>query len=122
MTPTSAQTAAQAKEGTAEHRRAQRKDVSVGGLVIHGRSAQAEPCVIRDISATGARVKLKSVQFLSRPLYLVIAKTGAAFEADVAWCREAEIGLSFKARLNLADPRSDIERTAARLWQAMPKR
>ncbi|HEX2562071.1 PilZ domain-containing protein [Phenylobacterium sp.] len=111
-----------AKAGSAEHRRAPRRDVSVAGLLLHGRSTQAEPCTIRDVSATGARVKLKSAQLLSRPIYLLIAKTGAAFEADIAWCRDAEIGLSFKARLNLADPRSDIERTAARLWQAMPKR
>lgn len=122
MSQAPAPTAAKAAQSSAEHRRAPRKEVLVGGLVIHGRSAQAEPCVIRDVSATGARVKLKSVQFLSRPLYVVIAKTGAAFEAEIAWCRKAEIGLSFKARLNLADPRSDIERTAARLWQAMPKR
>lgn len=122
MSHSPAQTAAKPAPSSSEHRRAPRRDVLVGGLLIHGRAAQAEPCVIRDISATGARVKLKSVQFLSRPLYVVIAKTGAAFEADIAWCREAEIGLSFKARLNLADPRSDIERTAARLWQAMPKR
>lgn len=116
------QTAAKAATSSSEHRRAERRDVLLNGLLIHGRAAQAEPCVIRDVSATGARVKLKSVQFLSRPLYVVIARTGAAFEAEVAWCREAEIGLSFKARLNLADPRSDIEKTAARLWQAMAKR
>lgn len=116
------QTADTVATRSSEHRRAERRDVLLNGLLIHGRSAQAEACVIRDVSTTGARVKLKSVQFLSRPLYVVIARTGAAFEADVAWCREAEIGLAFKARLNLADPRSDIEKTAARLWQAMPKR
>lgn len=122
MTRPPVQTVASPAPSASEHRRAPRRDVLVSGLLIHGRAAQAEPCVIRDVSATGARVKLKSVQFLSRPLYVVIAKTGAAFEADIAWCREAEIGLSFKARLNLADPRTDIERTAASLWQAMPKR
>lgn len=106
----------------AEHRRAPRRDVAVAGLVLHGRAAQPETCVIRDVSATGARVKLKAAQLLSRPVYLVIAKTGAAFEADIAWCRDAEIGLSFKSRLNLTDPRSEVERTAARLWQALPKR
>lgn len=122
MSQSPIQTAAKAAPSSAEHRRAPRRDVLLSGLVIHGQPAQAEPCVIRDVSATGARVKLKTMQFLSRPLYVVIAKTGAAFEADIAWCREAEIGLSFKSRLNLADPRSDIERAAARLWQAMPKR
>lgn len=106
----------------ADFRRAPRREVSVAGLVLHGPATRPEPCTIRDVSATGVRVRLKSAQLLSRPVYLVIAKTGAAFEAEIAWCRDAEIGLSFKARLNLTDPRSDVERTAARLWQAMPKR
>jgi hypothetical protein len=113
---------ARAESNPADHRRAPRRDVSVAGLVLHGPATRPEPCLIRDVSATGARVKLKSAQLLSRPVYLVIAKTGAAFEADIAWCRDTEIGLSFKARLNLTDPRSDVERTAARLWQATSKR
>src|SRR5690606_35974604 len=111
-----------AKIDPVEQRRAPRRDVSVAGLVLHGPATQAEPCVIRDVSATGARVRLKAAQLLSRPVYLVIVKTGLAFEADIAWCRDAEIGLQFKSRLILTDPRSDVERTAARLWQAASKR
>lgn len=90
----------------------------MGGLLVHGRALQTVGCTIRDVSATGARVKLKTPEILSRPVHLIIGKTGAAFQAEIAWCRDSELGLAFKGRLNLADPKSDLEMTMARLWKA----
>jgi hypothetical protein len=101
-----------------EHRRAPRQEVAVRGLLVHGRPLQAIACTIRDVSATGARVKLKASEFLSRPVYMVIAKTGAAFQAEIAWSRDGELGLAFKGRLDLAAPKTELEVAMARLWKA----
>lgn len=105
----------------AEHRRAPRREVLLHGLLIHGPSAQTAACVVRDVSVTGARVRLRAPQLLSRPLHLLIAKNGAGFQAEIAWCKDGELGLVFKSRLNLAEPTSEIEKTAGRLWQTMKR-
>ncbi|HEY9217506.1 MAG TPA: PilZ domain-containing protein [Phenylobacterium sp.] len=109
-------------KATTNHRRAPRQSVLTKGLLIHGRSSLSVPCTIRDVSSLGARVKLSTPEILSRPIYLVIVRNGAAFEAEIAWAKSGELGLQFKGRLNLGAPKTDIEKIAAGLWQAQPQK
>lgn len=103
-----------------DHRRAPRRGVVTHGVLIHSRALQGVRCTIRDVSSTGARIRLKAPEILSRPLHLVIDQTGAAFEAEIAWARAGEIGLSFKRRLNLTEAKSELEKSMLRCWKAMP--
>jgi hypothetical protein len=105
---------------SSDHRRAPRRQVATPGLLIHGRSLNGLRCTVRDVSGTGARVKLKSSEILSRPLFLIIDQAGAAFTADIAWARNGELGLAFKDRLNLLEPKSDLEKSLFRGWKSSP--
>ena len=52
-------------------------------------------CTIRDLSDTGARIALKSGQYVSRHVFLVHSRSGLAFEAEVTWMRPPLCGLKF---------------------------
>ncbi|HEY9216503.1 MAG TPA: PilZ domain-containing protein [Phenylobacterium sp.] len=105
-----------------EQRRIPRHEVRTAGFLVHGRSLDSAPCVLRNVSPLGARVRLKAPQFLSRPLYLVIVQTGSAFEAKIIWSRGGELGLSLQRRLDLETPKSEAEWAARRIWRRhMPR-
>ena len=60
----------------------------VGGLVL-------------DVSATGARVRLNTGAFLANHCVMTTALFGEAVPSRIIWRRGAEIGLRFKATLNI---------------------
>ena len=100
-----------------EQRRIPRHEVRTAGILIHGRSLESAPCILRNVSPLGARVRLKAPQFLSRPLFLLIMRTGSAFEAKIIWSRGGELGLALKSRLDLESPKSEAEWAARKLWR-----
>jgi hypothetical protein len=56
---------------------------------------------IVDISAGGARVRLGRADALPQQLVLVDLTEGLAFEAEIAWRKDTEIGLKFLRRHDL---------------------
>jgi hypothetical protein len=56
-------------------------------------------CAIRDITATGARIKLQSIhQTLPSNVLLIDVRGGTAYAAEIAWSRPPEFGLHFTER------------------------
>jgi hypothetical protein len=64
-----------------------------GRVVFSGRSEA--PCVIKDLSDSGARIVLEGEASLPPQVTLVIATTGSRKEASVVWQVDREVGLSF---------------------------
>ena len=52
-------------------------------------------CIVRDISASGARVALDNASELPGEVILVIDQAGRRYRARVAWRSETEAGLCF---------------------------
>jgi hypothetical protein len=95
-----------------------RQRVLLGGIVIFGPALMTRDCAVRDLTDFGARIKLTGAHDITAPIALLVATTGAAYDCDAIWREGEEIGLSFTRRLDLTEPKSEIEKTARRLWLA----
>jgi len=100
----------------AERREELRRRVLLTGILIHGPADLTVDCAIRDLTDSGARVRLGAPDDLSQPLMLLVCRSGEAFEGEIAWRRGKEIGLSFLRRCDLTAPLTGREATARRLW------
>lgn len=82
-----------------EKRKTARRRTILAGKIVHGNGAFSTSCTIRDMTETGARVKIPSLHInLPNAVFLIDIRQGAAYESDVAWSRPPELGLHFTAR------------------------
>jgi hypothetical protein len=103
-------------ENPSDHRRAQRQRSFLGGKLVYGDGAFTLDCVVRDITTTGARVKVPEGQAVPDTVFLVEMRSGIAYEARVAWKRHPEIGLEFVHQHGLAEASTPHMMILKRLW------
>ena len=77
-----------------------RQRVLLGGRIVFGQDFTCE-CTIRDLSETGARVRVPPGASLPNEFVLVDLPHGRAFEATVAWRRDEHLGVAFRAAHDL---------------------
>lgn len=79
-------------------------------------------CIIRDLSPSGARVRLSGPEPLPRIVWLVDICRGQAFEARVVWARDRDAGLKFLQMRDLNDERSPEFKAMRQLWlECLPR-
>lgn len=76
----------------------------MGGLLVFGLPLQAYDCGIKNISETGARIRLPSPVRPPAEVWLIDIGSGAAYGAKVSWRSLQEFGLKFYARHELKHP------------------
>lgn len=86
---------AMAKSMRKKTRSADRKTTYRFGRVLNG-NREEHPCILRDLSATGARVVFEGEPALSQTVTLRIELTGERRRARVVWQKEREAGLDFE--------------------------
>ncbi len=99
-----------------ERRQAPRRRTLLGGIVIHGPAGMTLDCAIRNLSDSGARIRITGHEALGRPVALLAYSLDQAFEADVVWQHDSEAGLAFTRPLDLHNPETELAKTARRLW------
>jgi hypothetical protein len=106
-----------------ENRRiASRSRTLLAGKIIIGEGLISPDCVIRDLSSSGARVRISAETDLPPTVRLLVIKEGLLFEANVAWRRDDQTGLVFVGQCDL---RSDVDpaRSGVRaLWAQLTDR
>ncbi|HEY0265116.1 MAG TPA: PilZ domain-containing protein [Rhizomicrobium sp.] len=80
----------------AERRKA-RKRTLLSGTVTHSQGRFSFPCTIRDVSASGARIAFARGSVLPGEIYLIDRRNNVGHRCAVAWVRDAEAGLAFRA-------------------------
>jgi hypothetical protein len=85
-----------------QRRGVRRPRVLLGGKLVFGRSEYTADCTIRDLTETGARVRLSSAVMVHDPIWLLNFSTGIAYKARVAWRSPREFGLTFDQSTDLA--------------------
>jgi len=83
--------------------RAPRKKTYLFGLLVHGNGVFTIECIVRNISAGGAKVTLAQRQPLPGNLYLIVVKYGLACRAEIAWLSFPARGLKFADMHFVAD-------------------
>lgn len=76
-----------------------------GKLVFHNRAAIID-CTIRDLTSSGARVRIRETPELPLELELLIPSQMLIFPATRLWQRGADVGLRFIGPARAAPPRN----------------
>jgi hypothetical protein len=105
-----------------DSRSARRNRVLMDGAVVYAQGARSLDCTIRDLSETGARVRLSGPEPVPEQIMLIQMRTGIAYEATVAWARGRDLGLTFVAAHPLDENCPHALAPLRRLWLARQPR
>ncbi|HEY5006528.1 MAG TPA: PilZ domain-containing protein [Caulobacteraceae bacterium] len=89
------------------------------GKIIIGDGRESHECVVRNLSATGAHVRIAGAVNLPGTVGLLVVKEALLFDAAIAWRRGDQIGLTFSAQYDLREDRDPAHRQARALWTAL---
>jgi hypothetical protein len=89
------------------------------GKIIVGDGRESHECVVRNLSAKGAQVRLAGAVNLPGSVGLLVVKEGLLFDAAIAWRRGEQIGLTFSGQHDLREDVDPTHRHARALWAAL---
>lgn len=89
--------------------------------IVFGPEAFTLDATIRDVSDTGARIRLPSPMPLPKS-FRVILRDGMCQETEIVWRRGQELGVRFLVPVDLQDPTDASVRMLRRLWAEMAGR
>ena len=99
----------------ADRRRLARHRILKGGLIAVAGHHTAIPCSVRDLTETGARLRLQDCAALVPDRFeLIIEIDGLEAQCQVAWRKGAELGASFLKTRRGAPRRAQVVRPLAR--------
>jgi len=78
-----------------EHRGTQRKRVLKGAVMAFNGRSSTMSCTVRDLSDTGARLRVAPGQAIPSRFDLIVESEGIDVPCTVAWRKGEEIGVSF---------------------------
>jgi hypothetical protein len=93
---------------TAEKRSAPRTRAFLKGKAIFNNRQSTLDCLVRDISATGARLEVSNAVLLPDAFDLYVAQKDATLRARITWRRDGEIGVEFEQPHAPAAPPPDL--------------
>lgn len=97
-------------------RGAGRRRVLLAGKIVQGGGAFSMDCAIRDLSETGAKLRLPAPAPVGEDFYLIEMRNGRIFHAEVKWREGEELGVAFRHPDPVDDPASKERRMLHRLW------
>jgi hypothetical protein len=86
-----------------ERRKSERKRSLTAGLLAYGGGAFVVDCLIRDVCAKGAQVRISAAQPMPNDAYLIDLKTWIGYEAHRVWYRSSLAGFSFEREYPLSE-------------------
>ncbi len=90
---------------TIDNRVAQRLKVLKDGKIVTGAFQSVIDCCVRDISATGAKIKCLHAAAVPNEFRLMMPGDNTIRDARVVWRREEELGVLFTSSPRTAPPR-----------------
>jgi hypothetical protein len=100
-----------------KRREPRRRTLLAGRLCADG--GVSVPCVIQNLSSTGASVRLQSELMLPRLVSLIDLTNGVGHKAQVRWRFREGIGLKFLTSYDLTAPRDEEAAHLARQWASL---
>lgn len=88
-----------------ESRVAERKRVLKGAKIAFANRCSSLPCVVRDISDTGARLQVKDHTSVPDTFELLIELDGFEADAEVVWRGDGEVGIIFLSEPVIVKPK-----------------
>ena len=89
------------------------------GKIVIGDGDVSHDCVVRNLSAKGARVRMAGAINLPSTFSLLVVREALLFDASIAWRRGEQIGLAFSGQHDLRTDVDPAHRGARALWTAL---
>jgi hypothetical protein len=106
----------------AERRKSPRRRVFLRGKVVLANTHFSSDCTIRDLSPTGARIRVNPDTISIDPYHLIVVKDGVVHASTTAWQTGDEVGLEFDSTDSLSGDTPPHLRQLHRLWvELMPR-
>jgi PilZ domain len=94
--------AAQAQDGP---RKATRRRVLKSGVIAFNDRFSALPCTVRNLSSTGAQLRVDGTLSVPNTFELLIELDGLEAQCEVVWRRDKEIGVRFGSPPRMVPPK-----------------
>jgi hypothetical protein len=78
-----------------EHRREIRQRTFLKGRIVFNKGASSMDCLVRDMSASGARLSLSETTTLPDAFELYIPQKDKTYRSTLAWRRQDSVGITF---------------------------
>lgn len=78
-----------------EHRREIRQRTFLKGRIVFNKGASSMDCLVRDMSASGARLSLSETTTLPDAFELYIPQKEKTYRSSLAWRRADSVGITF---------------------------
>src|SRR5262245_19079840 len=78
-----------------EQRGSARRRVLKGAIILCHDRRSALPCTVRDLSATGARLRVESAVTVPKQFILVVELDGVEADCEIVYRRAKEVGVRF---------------------------
>jgi CheY-like chemotaxis protein len=88
-----------------DRRRSTRKRLLKGGVIAFSARHATLPCVVRDLSETGARLQVQNAAAVPDTFELVVELDGLEASGEVVWRRPGEVGIRFLGKPVRVAPR-----------------
>jgi hypothetical protein len=88
-----------------DNRRTPRRRVLKSGLVAFNQRHATLSCTVRDLSDTGALLRLSDVAHVPQRFELIVELDGLEADCEVMWRRGRDLGVKFSAPPRKAAPR-----------------
>lgn len=111
----------QARIEASQRKRISRQRCLFACRIVFGPQAFTLDAMIRDVSETGARIRLPTLLPLPKS-FQVILRDGVCHEAETVWQRGQELGVRLLGPIDLQDPTDASVRLLRRLWAEMAAR
>ena len=105
-------------ESSSERRPASRRRVLLPGMIVFGNGTFTCDCSFRSLSATGARIAVTSQHHFGGRVYVINIREGLAYDAQVIWSKDADIGIKFDAVIHLSTTNDPGFSRLKKLWLA----
>lgn len=80
-----------------EKRQSARRRTLLRGKLVHSAGSSTQDCAIRNLSETGAQVRVTNAQSIPDKVQLIDITNAMLYEAEIVWRRAPEFGLRFLA-------------------------
>src|SRR6267378_3232380 len=108
--------AQRASDTIQDRRKLARKRVALRGEILYDEGRYTLSCLIRSISAKGARITVEKGLSMPTHVYLIDIPNGVAYGAEVTWMRSPLFGLNFLRTYKLAELTEPDLQYLKRFW------
>jgi hypothetical protein len=100
-----------------ERRGSPRRKTRFKATVVHGLERATASCIVRDLSETGARLKIDAADDLPIRFHLIWMAERAVLEVEAVWRSNGEVGVKFLSKHDIQGKLSSELAAVCRAWE-----